>query len=403
MTEHLLKEFLNEHVYDIRVIRDGTWIDQKCAPDEVRFVAECILAYLDETKATTFCSPDIWHSEFAANAVQAYFGKPDPFSKEATDEYNKFFRQPMKMFAVAGVLKNEGRSGSGAIQFSVANRDVLSFVARNDWNAYLFLTHYVEKVLKDSGAWDPFATFLELQTADSINNLRDAFAKFLIDNTPKNTPREAMRILPKVLNALACRYRSKGIMRGQLSKFKITYSVLRYNQENWRDVGKPKDVTRQEYAGGKGKIVASEPYQVQKAKQEVRVYNDTYRNGESEVVGMHHAGKATHMHHMFMASQFPMLAAFPENIIALTPGQHLGLAHPDGNASVIDADYQYTCLLSKAHTIEMNVSGKCGQVGFYDFNKFAYVLNEGLSAPEFSDVPDNDFSELQKLIDAHCG
>ena len=402
MTEHLLKEFLNEHVYDIRVIRDGTWIDQKCAPDEVRFVAECILAYLDETKATTFCSPDIWHSEFAANAVQAYFGKPDPFSKEATDEYNKFFRQPMKMLAVAGVLKNCGRRNN-TIQFSVANRDVLEFIARNDWNAYLFLTHYVEKVLRDSGIWDPFATFFELQTEDSLCFLRDAFARFQLKNTPKNTTCEIRRILPKVLNALACRFKTRGLVRGHLSKFKISFSLLAYNRENWRDVGKSKDVTRREHAEGKSAATETDSYLVRKAKSEVRGYNDAHRGGLSEVLGLHHAGHATHIHHMFMASQFPSLADFPENLIALTPGQHLSLAHPDGDTSRVDPGYQYQCLLAKAQTIQSNVLGHCGPAGFYDFDKFVYVLDEGFATSDFTALPHDDFTELQRMIDARCG
>ena len=402
MTENILKQFLGEHTYDVRVIRDGTWIDQKCAPDEIRFVAECILAYVDETGCKTFQSPDIWHSKFARQQVQIYFGKPDPFTKEATDEYNKFFRQPMKMFAVAGVLKDNGRKNN-TIQFSIANRDVLSFVARNDWNAYLFVTHYVEKVLKDSGIWDPFETFLEEQTSDSFNFLKDAFIQFQLRNTPKNTSREVMRILPKVLNSLACRFGKKGVARGHVSKFKITFTLLRYNQENWRDVGKPKGMTRQEYASGKPKADVSESYVVKKATKEVRNFNDTYCGGLSEVMGPHHAGKATHMHHMFMAAHYPVLADFPENIIALTPGQHLGLAHPNGDTSLIDATYQYQCLLSKSQTIERNVLGHCGPVGFYDFNKFVFVLGTGLASPDFDRIPENDFTELRNQIDARCG
>ena len=401
MTENLLIKFLEEQHCDIRVHHDGTWIDQKCAPDEVRFVAECIIAYLNETHEKTFQSPDIWHSKFARQQVQVYFGKPDPFSKEATDEYNKFFRQPMKMFVRAGVLENHGRKNN-TIQFSVKNPDVLTFVARNDWNAYLFLTHYVEKVLKDSGIWDPFATFIEEQTNDSFLFLKDAFIKFQLDNTPKKTGREVMRILPKVLNALACRYGTRGIATGRMTKFKMTFSLLRYNQENWRDAGKPKDLTRQEYASGKAKKY-SEPYLFQKAKKEVRAFNDNFFGGASEVMGLHHAGKATHMHHMFMTSHYPTIADFPENIIALTAGQHLGMAHPDGDTSKIDSGYQYQCLLSKSATIEKNVLGNYGTPGFYDFQKFIFVLNTGFSTSVFEGVPQNDFTELRSQIDARCG
>lgn len=402
MNESLLKSFLRASTYDIRIVRDGTWIDQKCTPDEIRFVAECIIAYLDETNAPTFQSSDVWHSSFASRHVRIYFGKPDPFSKEAVDEYNKFFRQPMKMFAMAGVLKINGRFRRG-IQFSVRNRDVLEFIARNDWNAYLFLTHYVEKVLKDSGIWDPFATFFDEQTADSFLFLKEAFVRFQIRNTPKNTEVEIRRIFPKVLNVLACRLGKKGVAKGRMTKFRMNFSFLRYNQENWRDAGKPKDMTRREYAGNNAVASRTEPYLVQKAKQEVRNYNDHFCEGASEVLGPHHAGQASHMHHMFMASQFPVIDDFPENIIALTPGQHLGMAHPNGDTSRIDPSYQYTCLLSKSRSIERNVLGQCGPPGFYDFSKFVFVLNTGLSTDVFDEIPNNDFRGLRSQIDAKCG
>ncbi len=402
MTEKLLLDYFNALDFDVRKTRDGTWIDQKCTPDEVRFVAECILAYIDGTGETEFLSPDVWHSEFARQQVQIYFGKPDPSARETLDEYNKFFRQPMKMFAFAGVLNTKGKIGN-AINFSVANRDVLSFIARNDWNAYIFLTHYVEKVLRDSGIWDPFATFFERQDMDSFNWMRERFIKFQLRFTPKNTDVEIRRILPKVLNPLSCRLSKKGIIKGRMSKFKISFPVLQYNQENWRDAGKPKEMSRREFSHGMVCRTAATEYLVSKAKKEVRNFNDSFCSGMSEVMGPHHGGRATHMHHMFMASEFPVLAEFPENIIALTPGQHLGLAHPSGATDKIDPDYQYQCLLSKSQTIERNVSGHCGPLGVYDFAKFVFVLGTGLKTSVFDGIPTNDFTELRHCIDAICG
>lgn len=401
MTENILKQFLATQIFDIRKLGDGTWIDQKCVPDEIRFVAECIIAYVEETGEQVFRSPDVWHSEFATKHVQIYFGKPDPSSETAIDEYNKFYRQPMKMFALAGILKIEFKKRN-AFYFSVSNRDALQFIARNDWNAYLFLTHYAEKVLRDSGIWDPFETFFEEQTPNSFNALRDAFVQFQLKNTPKNGETEIRRILPKVLNVLACRFGKKGALRGHISKVKITFPYLRYNQENWRDTGKPKDMTRQAFANEQSTVLTSTDYLIQKAKKEVKAYNDTYCASESEVVGKFHAGNATQMHHIFMVSQFPSIADFPENIIALTPGQHFGLAHPNGDTSKVDFGYQYQCLLSKSKTIENNVFGHCGPPGFYDFDKFVFVLGTGFRTSCFDDMPTNDFTELRHQIDALC-
>ena len=165
MTENLLRQFIDQHHYDIRESGNGRWIDQKCTPDEVSFVAECVLKYIDATRSRTFESPDVWRSDFAVQRVQAFYSKPNPLISSTTDEYNKFFREPLKMLAAAGVLRENGRVDN-TIQFEVVDADVLAYIARNDWNAYVFLQHYIEKTLKDSGMWDLFASFFGLFVHD---------------------------------------------------------------------------------------------------------------------------------------------------------------------------------------------------------------------------------------------
>ena len=34
MTNNLLQQFINDQCYDVRVTRNGRWIDQKCAFDD---------------------------------------------------------------------------------------------------------------------------------------------------------------------------------------------------------------------------------------------------------------------------------------------------------------------------------------------------------------------------------
>ena len=62
-----------------------------------------------------------------------------------------------------------------------------------------------------------------------------------------------------------------------------------------------------------------------------------------------------------------------------------------------------TPIQSKSMTIEKNVLGRCGPAGFYDFDKFVFVLGTGLATPTFDDIPQNDFTELRSQIDAKCG
>ena len=143
MTSNILQRFLDEHDYDVRKTGNGRWIDQNGGRQP-------------------FQSPDIWHSEYAIQNVQHLFGKPDPTIRTTLDEYNKFFRQPMKMLAAAGVLREDGVVHN-TIQFSVENMDVLEYIALRERNSFEFLCLYIEKTLKDSGLWDSFETFFEDQ------------------------------------------------------------------------------------------------------------------------------------------------------------------------------------------------------------------------------------------------
>lgn len=399
MTENLLRQFIGRQHFDIRESGNGRWIDQKCAPDAISFVAECVLRHVDDTGKCVFQSPDVWRSTYAVEHVQDVYGKPDPLKRSTFDEYNKFFRQPLKMFAAAGILKEKGRV-KNTIQFELVNTDAISFIARNDWNALLFLHCYIEKTLQDSGLWDAFATFLDDQRQDSFDCLRSRFSEFCIKYTPINTVRESYRIFPKVLNPLACRAHKLGVAKGRLSRFKMSLSDLIYNQSNWRDVGKPKDVARSDFKKGV-ETVSSDSYFVAKAKNEVRKYNLEFNGGFSEVsIGKGSSGEATQMHHMFPQNEFSGLASFVENIIALTPTQHLALAHPRNNTAGIDKDYQLTCLTAKSESIRKNIIDQVGTPGFYSFGKFMFMLDEGFSCDYFEHIAENDFSEVRTGINS---
>ena len=65
-----IEAFLNHKNYDVRVSGNGRWIDQKCTPDVVSIVADCIIAYADLLPhATRFTSMDIWHSEYTEQNI----------------------------------------------------------------------------------------------------------------------------------------------------------------------------------------------------------------------------------------------------------------------------------------------------------------------------------------------
>lgn len=66
MTEQGIIDFINKNNYDIRVHHNARWIDQKCTPDVLCIVADCIVNYIDSnTTNTCFTSKDIWFSQYA--------------------------------------------------------------------------------------------------------------------------------------------------------------------------------------------------------------------------------------------------------------------------------------------------------------------------------------------------
>lgn len=67
MTENELKSYFNAKNFDIRIHNNARWIDQKCTPDVISIVADCIINYLDECgDDKEFTSNDIWLSDYAS-------------------------------------------------------------------------------------------------------------------------------------------------------------------------------------------------------------------------------------------------------------------------------------------------------------------------------------------------
>ena len=403
MDNTTIQKFLDEHDYDIRKTHNGRWIDQKCTMDVVCLVSDCIVEYTSNREDKRFTVNDIWYSDYTVENVQQIFSKPDPTQK-ASNEYDKYFGQPIKLLDAAGVIHGE-KSGRG-YTYSIVNQELLEYISFRERNSFNFLCLYIEKVLKDSGLYRIFEYFFRLQDKNSFRELKDACTQFTINYTPINGATECGRIFTKVLNPLACKYRKCGTERGHISKDIITQDMIMYNQRNWRDIlsEKPKDMTRIEY-----EITLPKPsedcmttYRINRAKKNLRRFNDQYRNGKTEVYDERHIkDPATQMHHIFPASDYPAIADYLENLIALTPTQHYTYAHPNNNTQYIDRAYQYVCLISKTGTIRDNLLGKNKAPIIYDFYLYQTVLNTGLGTEEFYEIQELDFDGLLNCIEKY--
>jgi hypothetical protein len=400
MTTSQIKSFLHSRTYDIRISGNGRWIDQKCALDSVCFVADCILEYIQSGGKQPFKSVEIWHSPYAEKNVQHIFGKPDPNRRTAIDEYNKFYRQPMKMLAAAGVLSEKGKN---PIFFTVEYLEILEHIALREKNSFEFLCLYIEKTLKDSGLWYSFEAFFELQNKEAYDELKQKFVDFCIKYTKMDKKLEPSRIFIKVLNHLACDLHKKGTVSGRLSSNMITYDKIAYNKTNWRDdlAGKDKNIARGDFSPMPQNDGLFQ-YRVTKAKKYMRIFNEKYNNSRSEVINAFaREGRANTIHHIFPQNQFKEIADYLENLIAITAGQHQQQAHPDGNTQLVDKDFQYLCLISKTGNIQRNLTGNLGESMFYKFEDFMYVLNIGLNTEYFSKLHNCDFSSVLAAIDKY--
>lgn len=398
LTENNIVNFLDINNYDVRKNNNGRWIDQKCTPDVVSIVADCVWQYITDSKnSELFSSVDIWHYKYTEENIRDIFSKPSTEHEFSRNEYDKFFAQPLEMLANANIL-GKSKRGNKNIYF-VNNIDILEYISIRERNSLRFISLYCEKVLKDSDMWEVFADFFKQQTQESYFHMKDSFESFTIKNTPINGKTEIRRIFTKIVNPLAYTRKKCGTIRGRMSKNPITYSNLMYNHENFRDINhdKPKGMSRKEWdRQHKNKVnIEYFKYQSSKAKRYLRKFNTQFRCGKSEVDDEYAVGMATQIHHIFPEHQYPEISMFLENLIALTPTQHMTKAHPMNNTRRIDIEYQEVLLKAKAGSIEENLFDSEVDT-IYNFDKFIEILNIGFKTNY--KVRENDFTTVMTII-----
>jgi hypothetical protein len=378
MTKEELESFFNQTNYDLRITGDARWIDQKCTPDVVCFLSDCILNFTVENPNNWFTVNDIWKSEYFKENVQGVFGKPNAENPNAENEYDKFINQPLKLLSYSKVLLCEKHSNTNF--FKIEQLSLLEYIAARERNSFLFLVTYITKVLKDSDLLNHFLSFFEksrrgIATSTDFSDLKTTYENFILSNTPIAQCVEIRRIFTKVINPLSVENRCQGTIRGRISTDAITYSELMYNRVNWRDTIKSKGLTRQEFedtTSNNSEAIEYTNYLMQKAMNQIK-----RRYSTSEVIDEWGFGEATQVHHIFMKSEFPQISYFLENLIKLTPTQHYTKAHPSNNTQIIDREYQFVCLIAKSNSIEQSISRN---EEFYSIENFIYIVNTGINS-----------------------
>ncbi len=259
-------------------------------------------------------------------------------------------------------------------------------------------------VFKESALFVAIEEFFARQYKDAYDEVKRIYSDFIKENTPINGSLECGRIFAKVLNPLAYERNALGTERGRISEQIITYDMLMYNRNNFRDIyaNKPKGMTRTQYLETHPTEIniAYYHYQSAKAKRFLRLFNDNYRNSESEYQDEYANDKATQMHHIFSESEFPEICYYLENLIALTPTQHFNHAHPGGQTRRIDKGYQQLLLLAKADRVKENLTSNCKEK-IYSFDNLKHVLAVGFGDTNIEEIESNDYISIMNTINAY--
>ena len=342
---------------DIRRMTEGGFYDQKVTPDLMTAVAGVICEAVP--RDADFTVRDIWDSDEFERVASDVFTKTSPSDARARLEYDKFISQPLRVLNHAEILSGEKTGGKW--KYRVANRGILNDVSIAEGAALDFLSEYIGKMLADSGLTGRLGDFFEKQNAESLQEFEDAFRRIALESRGINKLTIG-RILPKIVNIPAFKARSRGRIRGRLSRGRITLLDIRYNRENWRDAQKAKEIPRAGISPDSAPIRAMAGSVMREVKE--------FHRRMPEVEDANSGEGGVEAHHIFPRSAYPELATVRENIILLTPAQHAA-AHPKGTSS-ISKSYQLFCLTQKLDAVESCESDP--DCNFYSMSDFVGML-----------------------------
>lgn len=371
--------------------RLGIHYEQKTTPDLIWCVA---LVLVDITKLNHDLvfndRDDVRSSKLFNELMQDYFTKAP--QSEAEDEYNKVSSYQLGLFEYASIIE---RVDERPIRYKIKRRDVLEALAVNDLTASKFLTEYTEKFIRDNGLWIGFESYRNNPTQQRYIEFKESYWVWARRNTGvrTNNPQHSYRVFNKIFNVLCYKYRIPGQSSSNVIDGVCPYNFLIYNRKNFRDKDMPSGMTRREYEETVLSQIDSEGVVhtlLKKAKEAV-----ARKYGDSEVQEPEYGylpEKGIHVHHILPAHAYQEFSLVRENLIALTPGQHLSDAHPKGNTRLINRHYQAVCLLQKFKNISQSIED--GEE-FYEPYRFVEVVN---TCYELDLDPENDFGKTEETL-----
>lgn len=361
MLEQIIRH-LNGLDLDIRESHIARYFDQKTKTDVVELIARCILRLTENNENRVFTNRDIWEMEFFKSEAHDYFNKPSPTDPNANSEYNKFISQPVLLLMYSNLLT--GNKNDREWEYKCENRSLLKYVSERPQHAGVFLAEYYEKIFRDSGLGQALDDFLEEQTPDTLESLKDDFYCLLYENTPiggrdakgDNPGRlESRRIFNPALNVICTKHRKIGTEKGRIADHIIRTDELLYNRINFRDVWKEKEVPRSE-----AEITTSDrriAYHYRRMINAKNMIRNLYGSRPMFLDG-NHQSPVMEIHHIILRSQKPEFGGYLENLINLSPTQHKGYAHSQNGVvrtTKAAPKYQRQLLIANSHYIERSI------------------------------------------------
>lgn len=375
----------------LKTPRQGVHFEQKTTPDLIWCVALVISELVADDPNRIFTDKDIRESETFNSLMQDYFSKAPQI--EAENEYNKVSSYQLGLLAYAGVLNIiPGKPR----KYQVANTDIINFVSVNDLNAVKFLAEYTEKFLTDNGLLGIFEQYKDNQNQANHLLAKEAYWNWAVENTAvKGTDRKhTYRVFNKIFNIYCYKHKIRGEDASNITTGPCPYSFLIYNRENFRDKDMPSGMTRQQYKEEVLSEIDSEGVVatlLKKSKDAVRTKHGNDSEVKDPALG-YESNSGVHVHHILPQHSYSQYSLSHENLIVLTPGQHLSRAHIEANTRTINPEFQIVCLKQKFLHIKASIEA---EDDFYSLPEFIKILNTCFRI----DLPENSSpDEIEKFL-----
>jgi hypothetical protein len=303
--------------------------------------------------------------------MQDYFSKPP--QEDAENEYNKVSSYQLGVLAFAGILEQIDNRPK---KYMVNVREALEYIAVNDLNSSKFLGEYTGKFIQDNGLSEIFENYRQNPNQDNHLRAKEVYWNWARTHTAirSDDRRHTYRVFNKMFNVFCYKNRIPGEDASNITTGPCPYSFLIYNRANFRDKDMPSGMTRQQYQADvlseieEGGVVET---LLQKAKEAVRVRHGNDSEIQDTALG-YLQNSGVHVHHILPRHSYSQFSLTKENLISLTPGQHLSFAHIEANTRTINPEFQKTCLKKKFEHIKASI---VSADHFYDLKEFIKILN----------------------------